>query len=127
MSVIAGTITGIDQSGRNYTGIGRTHRCTIHVSFPAYVASSDSFSIAGVGAAIKANMKSGATVTLNRAQCKGPGQNSAGTACYPGDLAVSTDALTGGLKDGPLTGSSEVSVPLGTTVPVQIDVVYTES
>jgi hypothetical protein len=127
MAVIEGTIVGVSQTGRNFTGIGTVHECTVAVSFPAYVATTDSINIAGVSTRIQSDLKNGKTITLARAECKAPGKNSAGTACYAGDLTVSTAALTGGLKDGPLTGSSEVSVPLGTVVPVQITVLYTES
>jgi hypothetical protein len=127
MSVIQGTIVGVTQLGRSYTGIGAMHNALIHVSFPAYIGTTDSINIAGVSTRIQSDAKNGKTVTLARAQCYAPGQNSAGTAFYAGDLTVSTAALTGGLKDGPLTGSSEVSVPLGSTVPVQIIVAYTEA
>jgi hypothetical protein len=127
MSTIEGTIVAVQQIGRSYTGIGAEHNAVVHVSFPAYIGTTDTINIAGVGARIQSDMKNGKTVTLSRAQCYAPGKNSAGTVCYAGNLAVSTDALTGGLKDGPLTGSSEVSVPLGTTVPVQIIVSYTEA
>jgi hypothetical protein len=127
MAVIQGTIVGVTQDGRNYTGIGSVHSCTMLVSFPAYVGTTDSINIAGVSTRIQSDLKNGKTITLARAQCKFPGKNSAGTACYAGDLTVSTAALTGGLKDGPLTGSSEVSVPLGTVVPVAITVEYTEA
>lgn len=127
MALIEGTIVGVTQVGRNYTGIGTESNALIHVSFPAYVATTDTINIAGVSTRIQSDLKNGKTVTLSRAQCWAPGKNSAGTACYAGNLAVSSAALTGGLKDGPLTGSSEVSVPLGTTVPVQIVVSYTEA
>lgn len=127
MAVIEGTIVGVTELQRSYTGIAGNafNVALIHVSFPAYVATTDSINIAGVGAAITASSKRGKTTTIKSAMGAGPGKNSAGTACYTGALTVSTDALTGGLKAVDL--STELSVPLGTVVPVQILVAYTEA
>jgi hypothetical protein len=126
MSTIQGTITAVHHIGRSYTGIAHDgwNVALIHVSFPAYIATTDTINIAAVGAGIASATRSGKTNTLQRAMCAGPGKNSVNTACYAGALTVSSDALTGGLKD---VSGSEVSVPLGTTVPVQILVAYTEA
>lgn len=134
MSTITGTVVGVVHLGRNFSGVNPAWNfALVSVSFPAYIASTDSISITGVGAAIETSAKRGKTNTLKCAMCAMPGQNSAGTAFYPsagtvnalGALTISTDALLGGLKTVDL--NTEVSVPLGSTVPAQILVAYTEA
>lgn len=126
MSTIQGTITGVVHIGRNFAGINPAwNYALVSVSFPAYIATTDTINIAGVGAAIETFTKRGKTNTITSAMGVMPGKNSAGTAFYLGALTVSTDALTGGLKAADLT--TEVSVPLGSTVPAQFVVCYTEA
>ena len=132
MAVKAGTIVGVTHVYRNFTGIGSLNMAFVAVNFPAYTATTDSFSIAGVGAAIETFSKRGKTNTLKSAFVVAPGKDSAGTACYPTDttvagaLTVSTDALTGGLKAANL--STEVTMTTGGTVtPATIAVVYSEA
>jgi len=127
MATIEGTIVGVSELARGYTGIAGNafNVALVHVNFPAYVASADSYNIAGVGAAITASSKRGKTTTIKQAMNAGPGKNSAGTAVYAGAPTVSTDALTGNLTAVDL--STEIDVPLGTTIPVKLLVAYTEA
>lgn len=127
MATIEGTIAAVVELGRSYTGIASNafNFALIHVNFPAYVGSTDSYNIAGVGAAITSSSKRGKTTTIKQAMNAGPGKNSAGTAVYAGAPTVSTDALTGNLTQVDL--STEIDVPLGTTVPIKILVAYTEA
>lgn len=126
MATIAGTIVGVTELLRGYSGVNNAFNVAlIHVNFPAYVASTDTYSIAGVGAAITASSKRGKTTTIRQAMNAAPGKNSAGTAVYAGALTVSADALTGSLTQVDL--STEIDVPLGTTVPLAILVAYTEA
>lgn len=126
MTVQAGTIVAVDHPQRNFTGIAPTvQTAVINVHFyDAYTASDDTFSIADVGATIESFTKRGKTNTILEAMCMYPGMNSAGTAVYSGPLTVSTDALTGSLCN---VSDSEINVPGGTTVPVQILVRYSEA
>lgn len=131
-AVVPGTIVGVTHL-REYTGINAAmHAAIIHVTFTAYTASTDSISIAGVGAAIEASAKRGKTNTIKAAMVLSPGKDATGTACYPcyttvaGVLTVSSDALTGLMKAADL--STEVSVDSGGTItPAQIIVLYTEA
>jgi hypothetical protein len=126
MATIAGTIVGVTELLRGYSGVNNAYNVAlVHVSFPAYVASTDDYSIAGVGAAIASSSKRGKTNTIKQAITASPGKNSAGTAVYAGALTVSTDALTGSLTSVDLT--TEINVPLGTTVPLALLVSYTEA
>ena len=133
MTVQAGTIRAVVHILKSYSGIGgvdtgassavvELNTFLVHVDFPAYVASTDTFSIAGVGAAIGSWTKDGKTYTLRNAQQAGFGKNSAGTAVTCNAITVSTDALTGNLTD---IAGTEIDVPLGTTVPLQILVATT--
>lgn len=132
MTVRSGTITGVMHIGREYNGFGVINKAIVSVKFPTYTATTDSFSIAGVGAAIETFTKRGKTNTIKYATVWSPGKDATGTACYPsyttyaGALTVSTDALTGGLKASDL--STEVTLDSGgTVVPCQILVAYTEA
>jgi hypothetical protein len=133
MTVQAGTIRGIVHELKSYSGVTaidagasnavvELHTFLVAVDFPAYVASTDTFSIAGVGAAISSWAKDGKTYTLRNAQQAGFGKNSAGTAVTCNAVTVSTDALTGNLTD---IAGTEIDVPLGTTVPVTLLVAAT--
>jgi hypothetical protein len=133
MTVQAGTIVGITHLLKSYSGItgvdsGASNATVeidnflVAVNFPAYVASTDTYSIAGVGAAITSWAKDGKTYTLRNAQVAGFGKNSAGTAVTCTAVAVSVDALTGNLTD---IASTEIDVPLGTTTPITFIVAAT--
>jgi hypothetical protein len=131
MGVISGTIIAVEHL-RNPSRIGSFQGAIVSVTFPAYTASTDSFSIAGVGAAIETAAKRGKTNTIKAAIVLSPGTDATGTDIYPchttvaGALTVSTDALTGGLKAADL--STEASVDSGgMTVPARILVVYSEA
>lgn len=127
MATIEGTIVGVADARRSFTGINN-NACgvaLVHVNFGAYVASADSYNIAAVGAAIAASRRTGKTITIRQACNASPGRNSAGTAVYAGAPTVSTDALTGNLTQVDL--STEIDVPLGTTVPIAILVFYSEA
>jgi hypothetical protein len=103
MAVIAGTITGVN------VAYSRAARKTyeVCVDFPAYTGASDTFSIAGVGAAIAAKNRNGKTHTLLQAMCVGCGYDTAAQAVFTGACTVSTDALTGNLTTS--DGSTEIT------------------
>lgn len=133
MTVQAGTIRGIVHEIKSFSGITAVdsadsnaaveiHTFLIVVDFPAYTASADTFSIAGVGAAIASWAKDGKTYKLRNAQQAGFGKNSAGTAVTCNAVTVSTDALTGNLTD---IAGTEIDLPGGTTVPVTLLVAAT--
>ena len=126
MTVQAGTIRAVVHELKSFSGItgldtGNSSVATeiqsflVAVDFPAYVASTDTFSVAGVGAAIASWTKDGKTYKLLNAQQAGFGKNSAGTAVTCNAITVSTDALTGNLTD---IAGTEIDLPGGTTVPL---------
>jgi hypothetical protein len=132
MAVKAGTIVGVTFPDRVTTGIGTIQKALVSFTLPAYTATTDSFSIAGVGAAIESYAKRGKTNTLLYASFYDAGRDATGTAIYPsgatvaGACGISTDAVTGGCKAADL--STEASIDSGgLTVPCRILVGYTEA
>lgn len=114
MAVASGTITGVSLL-RSKEGSGRK-AYLLTVDFPAYTGSSDTASIAGVGAAILAKTRNGKTVTLRGAVPIAPGKDTAAQDVYFTGTAVlaatvSSDALTGQLSaaDGTELTSSTAS------------------
>ena len=133
MATIAGTIRAVVHAHRSFTGITgpdsgnsnaavELHAFLVSVNFGAYVAAADTFSIAGVGAAIGTYTRDGKTYTLRDAMVVGFGKNSAGTAITCSAVTVSTDALTGNLTD---IAGTEIDVPLGTVSPLMFMVTAT--
>lgn len=129
MAVQPGTIVAVEHQ-RNWS-IGVLQQAIIHVNFPIYTGSADTFSIAGVGARIEADAKRGKTNTLINAIVISPGIDAAGVVVYPCDttlaaaLTVATDALNGSLRAVDLT--TEVTSSAATTTPARILVTYTEA
>ena len=108
MSVIAGTIKGIQLLQGPWSGTGR-HAALVTVTFPAYTASSDTTNVAAVGAAIAARRRDGKTVLLKDVTESQAGKQGA-TEFYLDTLAVSTDAITGELSD---IDGTEIDAPNG--------------
>lgn len=96
MAVIAGTIKGITlvnaSRGSNLNGDEKSYLIT--ADFDAYTASTDTAQLAGVGAAIAAQVRNGKTITLRAAHGVAPGADNAGIDIFFGAMTVSTDALT---------------------------------
>lgn len=97
MTAVAGTIKGIMLLGEPHTGTGR-HYALVSVTYPAYTASSDTTTVAAVGAAIAARRRDGKTVTLKDVTQAQSGLHGS-TEFFNGSLAVSTDAITGELQN----------------------------
>ena len=117
MAVIAGTITGTNLLFAN--GNRRTYE--VCVDFGAYTGAADTFTIAAVGAHIKADKRSGATHTLRSAQCIGSGFDTAAQAVFTGACTVSTDALNGDLSDASGTELTSSTACKGVRLAVTLD------
>lgn len=120
MTVQAGTITGVNVLYSK--GARKTYE--VCVDFPAYTGASDSFSIAGVGAAIAAKNRNGKTHTLLQAMCIGAGYDTNSQAVFTGACTVSTDALTGNLTTS--DGTTEITTSTASKG-VRLAVTVTES
>lgn len=104
MATIAGTIRGATLVSKSFNGLAVREVWLLAADFGAYTASSDSATITGVGAAINATARDGATRTLRAGVCAYPGRDTANQAVYFGGGAVnactvSGDDLTGDLND----------------------------
>ncbi len=120
MTVQAGTITGINLLYSK--GARKTYE--VCVDFPAYTGSTDTFSIAAVGAGIRAKNRNGTTHTLLQAMCIGGGYDTAQQAIFAGACTVSTDALTGNLTTS--DGTTEITTSTASKG-VRLAVTVTES
>src|SRR4051812_38357737 len=101
MTVQAGTITGVSLVTSNVSGVGLMRGYLLSVSFPAYTGSTDTFTIAGVSAAITARTHKAGTnalVSTSVPVCVGPGVDTNGQAVYIGTCTIATDALNGNLN-----------------------------
>lgn len=125
MAANAGSIAGKAQVIRNYTGLGALNVAQVNINLPAQLIG-DTYTVAGVGAAIQAATKNGKTVTIVGCMDAGAGQNSAGTAVYAGAITVSGDGIAGQQGSAPC-GATAIALPGGTTTPIQILVAYTEA
>jgi len=124
MSTIAGTITSLSLMHKSYSGSGTTTRDAMETwmvlaDFAAYTGSSDTASLAAVGAAISAQCRDGKTRTLISAQPAMAGSDANNQAVtFNGTsvaaLTISTDDLTGELCTLN-TVSTEVTATSGTT------------
>lgn len=128
MTVQAGTINGVTNVYGNFEGAGKRKAYMLAVSFPAYTGSTDTFSIAGVGAAIAASTKNGKgnPPTLIAGICAGPGLDTNGQAVYATGgsgqaITVSTDALTGNLSDNTATELTSATASQGVLILVTVD------
>lgn len=108
MAVIAGTIKGIMLLSEPWSGSGR-QTAEVSVTYPAYVASTDTTNIAAVGAAIAARRRDGRTVTLTSV-AEGQAGKQGTTEFFNDTLVISTDAVTGELAN---TVSTEIDAPAG--------------
>lgn len=127
MTVQAGTINGVTNVYGNFEGAGKRKAYMLAVSFPAY-SSTDTVSIAGVGAAIAASTKNGKgnPPTLIAGICAGPGTDTNAQAVYATGtaaqaLTVSTDALTGQLSDNTGTELTSATASQGVLILVTVD------
>jgi hypothetical protein len=132
MTARAGTISSITFPERNFSGVGAVQKAIVGFNIPAYAASSDEVTVAGVGAAIKSWSGNGKTCTLLSASFWDAGKDATGTALYPSDgtvvgaLTISTDAVVTNVKAADL--STEATCDSGgTTVPMRMLVCYTEA
>jgi hypothetical protein len=89
MSVYTGTLQGAKVIARNYLGIGAEEVWEVTASVPAYTASSGSFLLQAVGAALSSRARDGKTRTLSAATCPYAGIDASGVAVY-------ATSLTGG-------------------------------
>jgi|1185.fasta_scaffold135628_3 hypothetical protein len=116
MTVQAGTITGITELVGNAGGAGLMRGYLLAVDFPAYTGATDTFTIAGVGAAIAAKTRKAGTNTMKTdcvPVCVGPGKDTNGQLVYIGACTISTDALNGNLTtDG---AGTEITTSTATT------------
>lgn len=112
MAVIAGTIKGITLSSDPHSGAPGRSEAEVFVTYPAYTASSDTTTVAGVGAAIAAARRDGKTVTLcpNSGVLQGKAGLHGSTTFFNDTLTVSTDAVNGELAD---SASTEIDAPNG--------------
>lgn len=100
MTAQAGTITGVSLLVGNPGGNGLMRGYLLTVSFPAYTGSSDTFTIAGVGAAIATHTRKAGTNTMKSdcvPVCCGPGIDTNAQLIYAGAMTIATDALNGNL------------------------------
>lgn len=128
MTVQAGTINGVTNVYGNFEGAGKRKAYMLSVSFPAYTGSTDTCSIAGVGAAIATSTKNGKgnPPTLIAAICAGPGTDTNAQAIYATGtsgqpLTVSTDALTGQLSGSDATELTSATASQGVLILVTVD------
>ena len=121
MSTIAGTITGVNV--QYSSGLASAPRKTYEVcaDFGAYTGASDSATITGVGAAIKAKNRNGKTHTLRGAICVGPGFDTNKQAVYTGACTVSTDDLTFNLSGADGTELTSATASKGVRLFVTVD------
>lgn len=131
MSLIAGTIRGINLKHKSYQGAGTTTRDFMEVwevtaDFGAYTGSTDTATLVAVGAAISARARDGRTRTLawgGPAMAGGDANNQAvlfgGTAVAA--LTISSDDFTGQLN-ALNTVATEITTTSGTTYGVGISV-----
>lgn len=99
MGAQSGTIKGIMLLREPTDGASGRGVAEVFVSYPAYTASSDTTTVAAVGAAIAAIRRDGKTVTLKDVTEGQAGMDTAGLEYFNDTLAVSTDAITGELSD----------------------------
>jgi hypothetical protein len=111
MGAKSGTIVGIVMSGEPFGGATSRHRAEVFVTYPAYTASTDTTTVAAVGAAIAAKRRDGKTVALTDV-CQGQSGSDGTTEFYNDTLAVSTDAITGELSD---IAGTEIDAASGVT------------
>lgn len=93
MAVVSGTITGITEVLANPVGVGLREVYLFAVDFPAHTASTDTATIAGCGAAIATQTRSGKTFTLRDGASAYAGKDTNQQAVYINSPTVSTDAL----------------------------------
>lgn len=101
MTVQPGTITGVSLVTGNPGGAGLIRGYLLSVSFPAYTGSSDTFTIAGVSAAITAKTHKAGTnalISTSVPVCVGAGVDTNGQLVYIGACTIATDALNGNLN-----------------------------
>lgn len=121
MGAIAGTIVGVSMLRDPHSGTTGRHLAEVYVTYPAYTASSDTTTVAAVGAAIAARRRDGKTVTL-KTVCEGQAGKHGATEFFNDTLAVSTDAITGELSD---TAGTEIDAASGVTqLPCSFIVAY---
>lgn len=116
MTVQAGTITGVSLVHGNVNGAGLMRGYLLTVNFPAYTGASDTFTIAGVSAAITAKTHKAGTnalVSTSVPVCVGPGVDTNGQLVYIGACTIATDALNGNLN-ADLAGT-EITTSTATT------------
>jgi hypothetical protein len=93
MATIAGTIKGITLADTSPWGIAGRKGYKVTFDIGAYTGSSDTATLAAVGAAIAAQTDNGKTITLRGAVNVFPGLDTNAQLVYTGALTVSTDAL----------------------------------
>jgi hypothetical protein len=111
MTAQAGTIKGITLLREPFGGATGRHVAEVFVTYPAYTASSDTTTVAAVGAAIAARRRDGKTVTLKDVT-QGQSGLQGTTEFFNGTLAVSTDAITGQLEN---SSGTEIDAASGVT------------
>ncbi len=111
MSAIAGTIVGISILREPNSGCTGRGVAEVFVTYPAYAASSDTTTVAGVGAAISAARRNNKTATL-KTVTEGQSGLEGSTEFFNDTLAVSTDAITGELSS---TSGTELDAASGVT------------
>ena len=124
MAVIAGTITGVSEL-RAKENTGRK-AYLLTVDFATYTGSTDTISIAAVGATILAHTRNGRTVTLRGAIPVAAGYDTANQAVYATGasvqaLTVSSDALTGHLGVAAGTEVTAATASKGVEICVIVD------
>jgi hypothetical protein len=114
MAAIAGTIKAIQLIGEPFDGSTGRYNAQVFVTYPAYTASSDTTTVAGVGAAIAAVRRDGKTVTLaaDSGVCQSQSGLQGTTQFYNDTLTVSTDAVNGELSN---VSGTEIDAPSGVT------------
>lgn len=111
MSVINGTIVGIQALSANPAGSGNTRRAyLITADFAAYTGASDTATITGVGAAIAAQVRNGKTITLRGGISAHSGLDTNAqqvhfTGASVTAATLSTDDLTGQLSTSATTAT----------------------
>lgn len=129
MTVQAGTITGVSLVTGNPAGAGLLRGYLLAVNFPAYVGATDTFTIAGVSAAITAKTHKAGTnalVATSVPVCVGAGVDTNGQLVYIGACTISTDALNGNLNSD-LAGTEIVTSTACNGIQLFVPVVQSQS
>lgn len=129
MSAIAGTITGVTllRAKDDLPAVTPARKAyLLTVDFGVYTGSTDTASIAAVGATILAHTRNGKTVTLRGCIPIAPGYDTAAQAVYFTGLSVlagtvSTDALTGQLSAADGTELTSSTACKGVEICVIVD------